>query len=139
MKTGSKVFLPVFCVAATLVLGVDSVSAQAHSPLAALEASDSNNDGVVTREEMIEHRRTQFEQVDIDRNGFMSSGEMAAVPGVGARAAQYVAFLDVDGDDQLSEDEFAQGRAPVFDRLDGDGNNIVDQAEFAAARAQSRP
>lgn len=138
MKRFCKVFASASCAVGIIVLGAGSASAQAHSPLAALEASDSNNDGAVTRQEMVQHRRAQFTQVDVDHNGFMSSGEMATVPGVGARATQYVAFLDADGDNQLSEDEFAQGRAPVFDRLDADGNDIVDQAELTAARTQTQ-
>ena len=65
---------------------------------------DGNEDGIITRAEMMETRRKPFQKLDVDHNGQLSFEEWAAT------TAQRFAGADKDGSGTLNAVEFATTR-----------------------------
>jgi Ca2+-binding EF-hand superfamily protein len=99
--------------------------------------ADTNNDGFVSRQELIRYRATQFDQLDRNHDGFISDDDMPGFAKRGAMAERLKALkaeADANRDGRMSRDEFVNGPTPVFDQLDKDGNNIVDPYEMKQAK-----
>lgn len=102
---------------------------------------DANGDGLLTLEEMQEHRAARFAETDTDGDGQLSLEE--AIAAAEARAAERVNQMferyDDDENGVLSENERddmrPRGFNPdrMFSRLDTDGDGALSAEEFAEA------
>lgn len=120
------------------------------------DATDTNFDGVLTKDEMkarresrrAERRERKFDRMDTDGNGVISKAEMAAAEDMRTtkRQARRLARLDTNGDSVISDTEKAAAKAKRaerrgkgrMDRLkrvkrDADGDGLITRAEFDAA------
>ena len=50
--------------------------------------------------------------------------------------ADYLRHMDVDGDGRVSADEYLQWMLYAFERMDGDGNGVLEPAEQPGGRGQ---
>lgn len=121
-----------------------------------LRAMDKDGDGRLSRAEFT-GQAPLFDRLDIDQDGFLTKEEVdrlrpdradsppeAAKPEAPKRAAQTVApdvlpprvrAMDLNNDGAISREEFS-GRAPLFGRLDTDGDGVLSPKEIRAGFAQ---
>lgn len=113
--------------------------------LAPIETYDTDGDGIVTQEEIEAERTARFAAADADGDGALSPEEMIAMEEARqeaarlARATQTVETMDDNGDGLLQAEEMEARMpllAPIFDRLDTDGDDGISLAEIEAARPQ---
>jgi len=107
------------------------------------EEVDANADGKLTKEEMADHRRTQFMKLDGNGDGQVSEAEMRegmmakSEDRMEKRINQMMKRHDANGDKQLSVDEIKPKRAgKMFDRVDTDKDGAISRAEFDAMKAK---
>ena len=118
---------------------------------------DLNGDGAVTLDEATEKRDLVFTAFDADEDGLLSDAEYALFDemratdqavaqaemqaagmgkgmgkgnGHGEEAGMQRAFNDVDGDGQVSRDEFLARTPDWFAKMDRDGNGSVTTEDF---------
>lgn len=96
--------------------------------------NDADGDGKVARAELQARRARLLGEWDSNGDGTLSEAEYAA--GVrkeierrrNTRIAERYAAMDVDGDGQVSTEEFALAGAELFGRLDRDRDGFVEFA-----------
>ncbi|WP_240653455.1 EF-hand domain-containing protein [Sphingomonas crocodyli] len=103
-------------------------------PMAMLKAADTNGDGAISRAEYLAYRGSHFTEMDANKDGFLSSADAASDERGGRRMERMIAQADFDKDGKVSRPEFDKAPAPMFDRLDANGDGTVDKAELANAR-----
>lgn len=129
-----------------LALGLWTVAA---TPLAAQPASlpreaydrlaqaDANSDGLIARDEFLRYRAGQFDRMDRNGDDVLSPADSPPGP---LRFAfdpdALIAPFDANGDGRVTRAELTQAPTPAFDAADRNGDNLVDEAELRAARAQ---
>ncbi|MEM8536631.1 MAG: calcium-binding protein [Pseudomonadota bacterium] len=138
MKT--SVFLA--AVLAALVAVSGAAQAQGQREAVDFDQLDLNQDGSVTMEEMQARRDARFTTTDTDGDGGLSVAEIvAAAEGrAAARAERMIERLDANGDGILQQVEMqtdrAAGRAArMFERADANGDGAISAAEFETAQA----
>ena len=99
---------------------------------------DADQDGQVTRAEMMAAAQARFAKQDSDGDGALSQSEMkAAAEGRAGKKAEkrfekMLKRADVDGDGKLSFAELSQKRGDRhFARMDGNGDGAISRDEFA--------
>jgi len=101
-----------------------------------LGKADINNDGVVTKAEMLADTDARFAKLDVNKDGKISKDER---PGGGeGRGGRMMGRADTDGDGAISLDEQRAQATKRFDRVDTNGDGKIDKAEGDAARARMR-
>ena len=122
-----------------LLLGSSMALAQPHGGILNL---DSDGDGRVSFEEFRlppRHRGPMpFERADSDEDGAVSRDEMISAFAAGQdereqRMMEHFDSLDEDGNGVVSQNEI---RRQVFDRMDADGDGYVTEEEAQAARGK---
>jgi Ca2+-binding EF-hand superfamily protein len=102
------------------------------------DSADTNGDGVITRAEFFAAQERLFTRLDRDADGYVDkddqSHRLAGRSKAQGRLAELVARLDKDGDGRISEAEFLDGSAFMFDRADADHNGELSTEEVAAAK-----
>ncbi len=112
-----------------------------------LKAADTNNDGMIGREEAkaLPRIAEQFDAIDANRDGFVTMDELRAYHQAhkGEQRAEMWKKLDADGDGRLSRGEVAghPRLANGFDAIDAnkDGFLSVEELEAVRGRHASRP
>lgn len=132
-----------------VALGVTTAAVQAKGMgprgLMSMEFSelDLNGDGQVTAEEMQALGEKRFNEADTNGDGFLSKDEMKAqmLKRMEAKAEKYGTKVmerkDANGDGQLSLEEMRPNekrQGKMFGRFDSDGDGVISEAEFAAAK-----
>jgi len=96
--------------------------------------ADANEDGAVTREEYDASRAARFNALDANDDGQLTRAEMRAGREEhsrrgGRRGAYRFEGADVDGDGNVSRDEFLARPIRMFERLDTNDDGIINTAE----------
>jgi hypothetical protein len=136
------------CGAVLAALFVFAAGAQAQHRVgqggrAPMARADSDGDGSVTREEAQAFRAEAFTRFDADGDGFLTDADRearrrAAMERRHERRAAMMRRLDTDNDGRVSRAEFLAGPMPHFDRIDANGNGVLEPDEVVAARAAHR-
>ena len=112
--------------------------------LAPIETYDADGDGIVTQGEIEAGRTARFAEADANGDGALSPAEVIAMEEAMqaearlARATRAVETMDDDGDGLLQAGELEARQpplAPIFDRLDADGDDGISLEEIEAARS----
>lgn len=95
------------------------------------ERVDTNSDGIITFEEMEQHRLERFGLADADGSGAVSRAEMeaAAQSRMAKKMDRMWSYLDSDGDGELSSAESAEHGSMRFARMDTNGDGEVTMEE----------
>lgn len=112
-----------------------------------MRRADTNNDGVLSRQEFDAGRTTMFARLDADNSGALSQEEMRAHRGgrhggdhgrggPGGRGEHHLAAADANNDGAITREEFLARPSQMFDRLDTDRNGVISQAERTAMQEQ---
>ena len=105
-----------------------------------LKLADANNDGAVTKAEMLADVEARFAKLDANKDGKISKDER---PGDGAgrggrMMGRMMGRIDTDGDGAISLDEQRAQATRRFERIDANKDGTIDQAERDAARDKMR-
>jgi len=105
-----------------------------------LQRLDLNGDGTITRDEAVAVQTVRFLRWDTDGDGVITEAEMLAMAQerIARRIAKKFARMDRNGDDRVERAEFDDHGAAQFARLDADGDNRVTQEEIRAWRHERR-
>ncbi|RVE85126.1 EF-hand domain-containing protein [Sinorhizobium meliloti] len=137
MKMASSVL--VTALIAALSLPAFSAQAQTASPI--LQRLDANNDGAVSRNEIVAASAKLFARLDVNGDGVIDEDEtewlreaiMDRATAMQARLGNQMRRLDASGDGKVSRDEFRDRRL-FFDLADGDGDGKLSDPEFLVIR-----
>lgn len=129
----------------TVVVGAPAMAAQPRgipeNAIAQLRDADRNNDGQVSRAELVGYRSTQWTRFDRNTDGYFSRDDL---PGFvqnrwdGDKLVQLRRAYDRDGDGRISRAEFVGGPTPAFDAADTNRDGLVNEAELQAMAARVR-
>lgn len=106
-----------------------------------LKAADRNDDGQVSRPELVDYRTTQWTRFDRNGNGYFSRDDLpgfAQARWHGEKLVRLRLVYDRDRDGRVSRQEFVDGPTPAFDAADTDRDGLVSAAELRAMAAQIR-
>lgn len=106
-----------------------------------LKAADRNDDGQVSRPELVDYRTTQWTRFDRNGNGYFSRDDLprfAHARWDGEKLVRLRLVYDRDRDGRVSRQEFVDGPTPAFDAADTDRDGLVSAAELRAMAAQIR-
>ncbi len=105
--------------------------------LGRLMRADANNDGAITRAEANEARAAMFNRLDQNGDGSISAEERQRLSRFAGRAVERLAEADSNNDGAISRAEFLGQPYALFERYDANRNDVLEQSELAAARAQA--
>lgn len=131
----------ILLVALAAAAPVAAASPATPASLARLAEADANRDGKITRAEILAWRNTKFDEFDRNRDGALSDADIPPMLRRSAMALQLRqmrAQFDANGDGRVTRAEFVDGPTIVFDAADLNRDNVLTQAEIAAAQAKAR-
>ncbi|CAK7261099.1 MULTISPECIES: EF-hand domain-containing protein [unclassified Shinella] len=122
-------------------LSLPGISAHAQTVSPILQRLDANNDGAVSRDEIVAARAKLFARLDVNSDGVIDQDEtemlrdaiMDRATAMQARLGNQMRRLDTSGDGKVSRDEF-RARTLFFDLADRDGDGKLSAAEFLVIR-----
>ena len=106
---------------------------------------DTNADGIITRDEAPDRMRDRFDRMDANGDGMLETDELENLSppgrGRGGPGGDPVARLlqfDNDGDGRLTRDELPARMERLLDRLDTNGDDVLDASELEAMTDRMR-
>lgn len=124
----------------SVLFAASAVAQGRDGPGAMFDRADSNGDGVVTRDEFLAARATQFGKRDRNADGVIDSSDLGERAAGRRRASQalnaIVEQADTNADGKVSKDEFVEGGGKLFERADADRSGTLDAKEIEAAQAR---
>lgn len=99
---------------------------------------DLNGDGVVTTDEMVQHRTAMFAKSDLDGDGFVTQQEIEQFKAqmrekrAAASKGKYFAKIDTDGDGKISAEESRTHAEGMAGKLDSNSDGEISRDEFRA-------
>lgn len=104
---------------------------------------DTNDDGLISREEFVAARTDHFAMLDRDGDGYFSELDiperLRGRDQAQHRHERMLAQFDQDGDRLVSQLEFESGPTPHFDRADGNGDGQIDATEVHQLHPSGHP
>lgn len=101
---------------------------------ARLAEMDADKNGKITKAEAESVRVRMFTRLDADKNGVVTRAEMdaarAAMKGDHDGGMRGMERLDGDKDGQITKAEALAAPYPMFQRLDANGDGVIDKAEL---------
>jgi Ca2+-binding EF-hand superfamily protein len=105
-----------------------------------IQAADANNDGDVTKDEFHAFRAKQFPRLDRNKDGMISIADVPERLQNRLRDkvenGDVIAGFDLDGNKQVSREEFERGPTKIFDKYDTDKDGVITKAEFDHAHGE---
>jgi EF hand len=126
------------------LLAFSSTAAAASPNKTALDRmarADANQDGIISKTELLAFRAANFERFDRDGNAALTRSD---IPTFFARFNPDLDFnallsqFDNDRDGKISRNEFVNGPTIVFDAADANRDGLLTTAERKAATAAAR-
>ena len=123
--------------------GLDQAGDVPNTAPLALAIYDTDGDGRITAEEIEARKSARFAAADADGNGGLSAEELVSLQEAIrrevelARASERLERFDDNADGLLQAEEIEARTprlAPIFDRLDADGDGGITQEELDAAQ-----
>ena len=113
-------------------------AAQVHpAALRLIEEADANADGDISRPEFMAFRAKQFPRLDRNKDGVISTTDIPARLQNRMKDkvenGDVIHGFDLNGDKQVSRQEFELGPTAIFDRIDTDKDAIVTKIEISMA------
>lgn len=125
-----------------LLLSAPSMAQMMRGGEGMFERADANNDGSVTREEVIAARDEQFAKFDRNSDGYIDSNDvpqrLAARRQQNGGGEMLMGQFDANGDGKVSKEEFVNVPTTIFDRADSDDNDVLDAKELAVAKEAAK-
>lgn len=164
MKNTAKIFAGTLIGAAILSAGIVMANPMGgprhHNPDAFFDRFDSNEDGVVTKEEFTNHKAAhhkKMKQIDTNQDGVLSKEEMHAhmLKRFEKRFEKRFAKMDIDGNGSVSKEERDVMHAKMekrharpekkgkhmdkmFNRMDANGDGKVTKEELAEMKGHHK-
>ena len=107
--------------------------AQAADPAAMIAQADANDDGSISREEIINMRSEIFAQLDRNGDNIIAADDAPAGPFArrfNTALSNLQAEFDADGSGDITKTEMLDGPTPVFDRGDANGDGVLSPDEI---------
>jgi Ca2+-binding EF-hand superfamily protein len=133
--------------AAATTFGTVSAFAQmsgqhGHQNQMSFETLDTDGNGEITRDEMMQRRTARMMEADADADGKLTVAELeeAMRKRAEARVAEMMKTYDADGDGVLVVEELSQSprSGRMFERIDLDKSGGVSREEFEQAQARMK-
>jgi len=121
--------------------GVAQVTADPADLIARMDQADANEDGVITRAELIDWRKANFTRFDRNRDGALSDADVPTFlrgTSIGAQFDQLKAQFDANRDGRVTREEFVGAPTVLFDAADSNRDNQLTRSERDAAVAAAR-
>lgn len=108
-------------------------------PATLVARADANHDGMISRDEFLAARAARFDRMDRNHDGYLTDADARGLPGRAARMFPLMLRMaDSDNDGRISREEFNAMPARGFDRMDSNGDGMLDRDELAHAAQQFR-
>lgn len=121
--------------------GVAQVTGSRADLIARMDQADSNQDGAITRAELIDWRKANFMRFDRNGDGVLSDSDIPRFvrgTSIGAQFDDLKTQFDINRDGRVTRDEFIGAPTVLFDAADANRDNIVTRAERDAAVANAK-
>lgn len=109
--------------------------------IARMSEADSNQDGIITRAELIDWRKANFTRFDRNRDGALSDADVPTFlrgTSIGVQFDQLQAQFDANRDGRVTREEFVGAPTVLFDAADSNRDNQLTRSERDAAVAAAR-
>lgn len=128
-----SLLLPTLAAALSVASAQPAEAPQCISNIDRLLEADLNNDGEITREEVGERRAQILERLDRNGDGVARSSDAPRFARGRYNEAldQLLSNFDSNGDGELSRAEFVDGPTLGFDRIDANGDDLLNAEEMS--------
>lgn len=135
-----------FCAVAGMTMALQLLAASnsaAQTPDAQelISKADTDADGNLSWEEILAFRSKSFDQLDLNRDGFISADDRPPRPFAARfnKAFERIETgFDADRDGRITKSEMMSGPAPFFETGDVNGDGVLSADEIAALSLRTK-
>lgn len=102
--------------------------------------ADTNGDGAITWQEMLNMRSETFQRIDRNGDGVADRNDSPRIPAAKKRFDEVfsgIRAFDANGDGRITRSEMMNAPAPAFEYGDTDGDKVLSASELAGLREQA--